>query len=351
MSSSGSFPSKFFIWCIAGGAVLYLLYLLGDLVKVVLIGSLLAYILDPIASLLESRGMGRTVATAAIFAAILIAVVGIIAVGLPMVITEVQSFRSGSGTAQSSMFVAQIESIINDKLAFWGMPAVDLESQVARFRAEVGQKVLDALIEHASEWITYLLIIPFIVFFLIKDGREMKKHLVSLVPNRYFEFSLNLLHKMDQQLGNYLRGQFLDAVIIGLLSTAAMWILGVRYFAIIGIFSGAANLIPYVGPIAGGSLAVTVTLMTTGDVSFILWVILAFVIIQLLDESVVAPVVIAKSVNIHPLMVLFAIIIGGKFFGILGMLLSVPFVGFVNVIARESRITMRKYKFSSAPKG
>jgi predicted PurR-regulated permease PerM len=188
--------------------------------------------------------------------------------------------------------------------------------------------------------------IPFIIFFLIKDGREMKKRVISLVPNRYFEFSLHLLHRMDLSLGNFLRGQFLDGLIFGVLATAALWLLHVDYFLFIGCFAGFANLIPYVGPIAGAVLAVMVVMVTSGNLTRVLYVLVAFTCIKLVDDSLIQPLTVAKSVKMHPLLVLLVIIIGGHFFGILGMLLAVPFTGFAKVGYEEGAKLLRKYRHS-----
>jgi len=152
-----------------------------------------------------------------------------------------------------------------------------------------------------------------------------------------------ILHKTDQQLGGYLRGQFFDALIIGVLSIIALWILDVKYFMLIGIFAGLANMIPYVGPLVGGTAAVLVVLMDGGGGLEVLLVFAAFAAIQLTDNVLVQPLVVAKSVDLHPLIVIFAVIIGGQFFGILGMLLAVPVTGIIKVLISELYLGVRKY--------
>jgi predicted PurR-regulated permease PerM len=201
------------------------------------------------------------------------------------------------------------------------------------------------LVSEGPTLIAHLVAIPFIVFFLIKDGRELKRMVISLVPNRYFEFSLNLLFKMDLQLGNFLRGQFLDALIFGILATIALWILDIPYFFVLGAFAGLANLIPYAGPIVGGLASVLVTVVYCEDMSRVVYVIIAFILAKLIDDAIIQPVVVAKSVDLHPLIVLLVIIIGGSFFGMLGMLLAVPAVGFLKVAVEETVKTVRKYQF------
>jgi putative permease len=166
------------------------------------------------------------------------------------------------------------------------------------------------------------------------------------VPNRYFEFALDLLYKMDRQLGGFLRSQFFDAVIFGALSTVLLWALDVRYFLFIGVFAGLANLIPYVGPVAGVVPAVIVSLLETGDITKPLMVIGGYIALKLLDDVLVQPWVVSRGVNLHPMFVLLSILIGGNLFGILGMLLAVPCAGFLRVVLQESVATFRKYRFS-----
>jgi putative permease len=205
---------------------------------------------------------------------------------------------------------------------------------------------MDFILREGFSIVLYAVTVPFIVFFLLKDGREMKKMFISIVPNRYFEFALDLLYKMDLQLGNYLRSQFTDAVVFGVLATIALWLLGVKYFLFIGVFAGLANLIPYVGPIAGALPAVAVALFDAGDVTLALQIVLAFIILKLTDDMLVQPLLVAKGVHMHPLLVLMAIIIGGELFGMLGMLLAVPATGFAKVVLQESIVTLKKYRFT-----
>ena len=167
---------------------------------------------------------------------------------------------------------------------------------------------------------------------------------MSIVPNRYFEFSLYLLHKINVQVGNYLRGQVLDATIVGLLATGALWFLGVKYFLMIGLFAGVANIIPYFGPVTGATIAIIVSILQTGDFHLASYVIIAFIIIKVLDDAIILPMVMSRSVHISPLTVLLAIMIGGTLFGILGMLLSIPVAGFIKVIVHESMTNYHRYR-------
>jgi putative permease len=342
---SGRYIKFFLILLVLAGAAAFL-FAIGEIVRLIIIAALLAYILDPLATELESTGLSRLAATGIVFLGIGVAMYLIGFFVVPTLIGEIQNLQSSAAGDQTSAMVSSIERYVNDKLIFFGIRQIDLAQKIQQAKLDVSEQILGQLVTNAVPFITHTIAIPFVIFFLLKDGRELKKALLSFVPNRYFEFSLNLTYKMDEQLGFYLRGQFTDAMIFGILSTLAMWILGVKYFVFIGVFAGLANLIPYVGPLAGGILASVMTILTTGDLSRVISVILAFGIVKLIDDAIIQPLVIAKSVDMHPLLVLLVLIIGGQFFGVIGMILSVPFAGFVRVAFQESRMIARRYKFS-----
>lgn len=333
-----SFGVLFFVLAIA------FLYVIGPLVKILIISALIAYILDPLAGRLESSGMSRTMATLIVFSGLMAILIGFILLLLPVITQEVKELQAAFAAGEVQIFFKKTESLLQERLAGLGISNLNLTERLQTFFSRFGEGLLGYLLNVVSI-ITNLVIIPFIIFFLLKDGQQIKKQLISLVPNRYFEFSLNLLYKMDLQLGNYLRGQFLDAFIIGILSITALWILGINYFFVIGAFAGLANLIPYIGPIAGAIPAIIVSVVQTGNFSMVPWIVLAFAIVQLADNVLVQPIVVAKTVNMHPLLVLLVVIIGGQFMGILGMILAVPVTGVLKVIIQETYSSYKQYSF------
>ena len=318
----------------------------SGLARLLIISALLAYVLDPVASWLESLGLNRLGATLLVFFILGAIMAALAALIYPVLTAQLQALQNGEYDRQARAFIDRSQSFIQTKFAFLGLGKLDLVQEADQWRAALGKTVSNFLLAGLFPSLTQLVAIPFISFFLLKDAREMKKWMIALVPNRYFEFSLDLLYKMDMALGNFLRGQCLDALLFGLLTTLAMWLLHVKYFLFIGLFAGLANLVPYVGPIAGASLAVIDVLLTTSDLTRVAAVLLAFLIVKLLDDTLIQPLTLARSVRMHPLVVLVAIFIGGHFFGILGMLLAVPATGFLKVALDASLCLVRKYRFS-----
>lgn len=320
---------------------------LSGIVKMLIIAALLAYVLDPIANFLESRSMSRTSATIAIFAFFVALGTIIYLLLFPLLWEEMASLKDGFHPEEAGDIVSRFENFLVANLSFLGVKELHLMEKLQNSMAHAGDWFISHFVDAATV-ITSLILIPFIVFFLIKDGREFQKAFVGIMPNRYFEFTLFLFHKLNTQIGNFLRGQFIDATIIGVLSIFAMWIIGIKYFFLIGVFAGLANLIPYFGPVTGCLLAVVVSILQTGEFQMAFYVIIAYAFIQLLDNVLIQPIVVARNVHMNPLTVLLAVLVGGKLFGIIGMLLSVPLAGFMKVVVSEGILNYRKYGIGRA---
>lgn len=330
---------------ILAGVFLFLAAI-GNLVKLVIVAALLAFILDPVASFLESRWMGRTAAVSVIFLSITIAGALFFFIAIPVIIREIGSIQQVLSSGNADATISRVELLLKSKLPFLDLQDLSLATRIHSAIAGMMKWLLSHALDIFS-MLTDLIIIPFIVFFLLKDGRFFKKQFVSIVPNKYFESALNTMYKMELQLGNYLRGQFLDAMIIGVLATLALWILGIKYCIVFGVLTGMANLVPYLGPVSGAAATIIVTLFESGDLAKAAYIALAFTLVKLADDVLIQPLIVAKSVDMHPLLVLLAVIIGGKFFGVLGMLLSVPATGFIKIVIHEIMANYIKYAGNS----
>jgi len=320
----------------------WLFYTLSSILTILIISFLVAYILDPVASYFESHNLSRTQATAVIFLLFAGVLAALFSHFVPSLIDDLSKLQQVISSGEASKYFSRIENFIATNLPLISVEELDLQGRITRAVTQLTNSFFMILGSMVS-LVTTLVIIPFAVFFLLKDGPVMMKNLFSIVPNRYFEMSLNIIYKINQQLGSYLRGQFFDALIIGVLSIIALWILNVPYYVMIGIFAGLTNMVPYVGPLAGGSVAVLVVLFTGGSGLDALLVIMAFALIQLVDNVLVQPLVVSKSVNLHPLLIIFSVTIGGQFFGILGMLLAVPATQIIKVLILEFYHGIRRY--------
>ena len=327
------------------GGTLVVLFTLGDVVRLVVVGALLAYLVDPLVRRLEAQGLGRPSAAALLFAALLLLGGLALFVFVPLVVEQVRAVQGGFDVEAASRMVEDFERRLERSLAVLGIGDLQL---MERARAYAVAHVTDALgvVPDVVGLLVNAVFVPFVAFFLLKDGPRIRRGLIGAVPNRYFELTLNLIHKTDVHLGAYLRGQLLCALVVGVLATAALWLLGVDYFLLIGAVAGLANIIPYVGPVTGAVLAVLVSLLTQGSLVQALLIVAAFIVIQLIDNVAVQPFVLSRNVSMHPLLVLLSVIAGGKLFGVLGLLLAVPAVAVLKVVVRETAATLRRYRLA-----
>ena len=180
--------------------------------------------------------------------------------------------------------------------------------------------------------LTYLSLVPLILFFFLLQSYEMKKSLLEIVPNRYFEMVVYLQFKVGSKLGNYLRGILIETGIIGCVSGFLLLLVGCDYALILGATAGCLNIIPYVGPVIGAIPAIIIFYLQMGTGQSILVVCGIFVLVQVLDNALLKPIIYSQSVDLHPLIVLVALIVGGMYAGVWGLVLAVPVTGVIKVV-------------------
>jgi len=179
-----------------------------------------------------------------------------------------------------------------------------------------------------------------IAYFMVRDGRRLRRRIVSLVPNRYFEMSLIVIHRIDQQIGGYLRGRLIECMLVTATQLMAMGI--ARLFVpqpqilLISAVCGATNLIPYVGPLMGAGFGMMLYQGAYGlPMSAVYGLLIATFVAHLVDNIAIAPVVLSHNVDLHPLTVALVLVIGGETLGILGLLIAIPIAASLKVIGQE----------------
>lgn len=172
-------------------------------------------------------------------------------------------------------------------------------------------------------------------FYLLKDIDYFKKlyhDMTRLVfSKRRNEKLSKLLHDINTVVSNFIRGQLLDGLIVGILSSIGLALIGLDFAVLIGLTAGFANIIPYFGPLIGMIPAVVVGLLSGAPIKA-LFAVGILLLVQQLDSTIIAPKVVGESVGLHPVFVILSLIIGGTYFGLLGMLLAVPVAGIIKLL-------------------
>jgi putative permease len=169
---------------------------------------------------------------------------------------------------------------------------------------------------------------------------------VALTPNRYFEMVHDLFYLVSHQMAHFIRGRLLEAFIVGAVVTAGLSMTDIRYAPILGLVAGVTNLVPYIGPIVGMIPGILIALIDLGMGGQFWWIVIVYFLIAqvLVDNFILIPILISRVANLHPLWVILAIIMGGKLYGVLGMIIGVP----VASIAKIAILEIRHYRTNLA---
>lgn len=217
---------------------------------------------------------------------------------------------------------------LNEKIA-------ELVSSVQRYFAYILEHTASFVISLGGNIFTFVLAAVLSIY-LIKDAEyfaDLWHKLFGLLFGRSAAGAkvAEVLAIVNDTFRRYIRGQLLEAAIVGLLSAVVLYLIGIDYAIMIGVISGICNMIPYIGPIAGTVLAVLIALLS-GQPLLALWATAGMILVQQIDNNLLAPKIVGDSVGLHPVFTMLAIVIGGNVGGLVGMLTAVPVAASVKIL-------------------
>ncbi len=312
------------------------------LIPPVLVAILLVYILNPLVSGFRRLGIPRLLGTLIAFALFFGAIVGVGALLGPPLGEQVASFAE----VAPELWGETIEQI-NTWLAGLGVgfeiggrfdPALATE-QIQDFLADAEARgavlsVLGGLSGFAAGLFTVGLAFvagPFIAAYLLWDLPRVQAWAYRAIPPEHREEVLSVGRRLSAVVGGFIRGQLIVATYVGVATAIGLAIIGLPFWLVLGVVAGITNLVPFIGPFIAGALGVLVALFTDGAGLAVL-VVIVMTIVQQGDNQIVSPLVMGKTVRLHPLVVLLALLVAGTLYGIFGLLVAVPLVAGANVL-------------------
>ena len=325
---------KFIIGLAGISVLLVVLYNYGTLVGYAIIAMIFSYILDPIVNRMQAAGINRTLAITLTLSSVILLLVWVSTTVIPIIANQMVELAGQLNIENLQNIFNQIENRFMANFEF--LPEGFLQENVTRIAEElfdVGQlpDALSNIIGIFTNLFAAFLVIPFATFFFLKDGSKIRRQLLQLVPNKYFETTLSIIDKIETRLGIYLRSVLLQSLLVGTASWLGLTIVGLNNALSVGISVGVANSIPYFGPILGYILSIIVSIVEVGDFSLVLPCLLAIFCVQVLDNVVFQPLIFSRSADMHPVAILFIILIGAETAGILGMLLAIPIATIIKI--------------------
>ncbi|MBN2646071.1 MAG: AI-2E family transporter [Desulfuromonadaceae bacterium] len=304
-----------------------------------------AFLLDPLVGRLEKYYVGRSAAIVVVFLllTVLLWLTGswLIAYSQQMwdsLLNDFPRYTSGVIT-----YLQELQAVWQRRLPL--LAQYDLTEWVRGAAERFFSFLLLATPKSALRLGSLMLLVPLFSFFFLRDGHTMRRKLVALAPNRYFEMAHDLSYLISCQTAQFVRGRIIEAAIVGLVVMVGLSFTDIRYAPLLGLFAGVTNLIPYIGPLIGMVPGILIALVDLGLGGQFWWiVILYFLIAQVLvDNFILIPVLISRFANLHPVLVILAIVMGGKLYGVLGMIIGVPIASACKIAFVEVRHYRRAF--------
>lgn len=338
---------KFFLLLVAAYILVQAFPHISSVITLLLISLLLSTILSPFVTYMERQNIPRAIGALIVLLGFLLVFMIAVRFLIPVVREQAMAIHDLVQSQQPAEILETARQWLSDRFPFLqtgDLQNLDIGNEINAFIGDFVSGSVSLLVNVAGMISTFFIVLV-ITYLLLKDSRKLNKGLINLIPNKYFEPGLRLYYEIQQSLSNYIRGQLTDALIIGILSIIGLWILQIKYFVFIGLIAGLANLIPYIGPVAGAIPAMAISIINNpGEPITLLYIAIMFAVVQMIDNSVVSPMVMSRSVNIHPITVIVIIIIGGNLMGVFGMLIAVPVAGIAKVTIQQIFWTIKHYR-------
>jgi predicted PurR-regulated permease PerM len=319
-------------------AIFFVIWFFNSLVGALtpfIIAFLIAYLLNPLVSILERRRIRRWMSSLAILLLLLLAIVSLFVILVPVIVSQ---FRGIIGNITN--FISDTAALVKDgtiieQLARYGVPVERLRQFLSEELPPRLEGLLTSVLEGAFGLFTGvtgvisqavdMLIVPFVAFYLVKDYPLVIEKIESLIPAGSRKSTGIYFRRVNEVLGDYVRGVLLVALIQGAGVAVGLLILGVQDALVLGLMSGLLNLIPFVGFYFSLLVSVIVALLSGDPVLIkVLGVIGLYIGLSVFESTVLGPKIVGERVGLHPVLLILALVVFGYFFGFVGLLIAVP---------------------------
>ncbi len=309
---------------------------MGEMLAPVIAGVIIAYLLEGLVQILIRQGMPRLPAVLivfAVFSAFVLVVLFVLAPLLSRQMTQlVQQFPAILARGQELLL--QLPEMYPRFVT--EAQVVDMIATIRTEIGRIGQNVLSWSLASVVGFITivvYLILVPLLVFFFLKDKDRMLGWFHDFLPNDY-SLTTQVWREVDRQIGNYVRGKFWEILIVWAASFTTFAFLGLQFAMLIGLMVGLSVIIPYIG-------AAVVTL-PVGMIAFsqwgwsaeFLWLMGAYAVIQALDGNVLVPLIFSEAVDLHPVAIIVAVLVFGGIWGFWGVFFAIPLATLVQAVLK-----------------
>lgn len=303
----------------------------------IILAGILYYLMNPTVDYLERKGIKRIYSIFGLF----ILVVGLIVWGVVVIIPKIQE-QSMSFADNLPGYLTIIENKVNEILSDPIFSQVQEQIEASNEKlisslTDIVQNLSRSTIQNLGSFfgavatiVLAVITMPFILFYLLKDGRKLAPYFVKFLPTKMRQPSLVVLKEMNDQVSSYIRGQLTVAFAVAVMFMIGFSIIGLDYAITLGIAAGFLNLIPYLGSFL--AMIPAVFLGIVGAPVLLIQVLIVFVIEQTIEGRLISPLVLGNELSIHPVTILLVLLTSGKLFGLVGVILGIPVYAAAKVV-------------------
>lgn len=334
---------RLLVWLMLGLISLYFVWLLRPLfldvyrfLKAVLapflVAMIISYVLNPVVCMLSDRKVPRSMAVLLIYAVFLTSLAVILMNMIPMLIRQLEELNEH--LPELTMNAQSLMTNLDSRLLPPGV-RTGVNSWFLQMESRLAGGISDFMdnIGNTINILFNVLIVPFLIFYILKDFEVFQRTAVSYLPRSRRKSIVTLLKEIDTALGNYVRGQFLVCLIIGVLAYVGYMIVGMPYALLLASIVAVFNIIPYLGPFLGAAPALVMA--STISWKMVLLVVAVNMVCQTLESNIISPQVVGKKLHMHPLLIIFALLVGGQIAGTVGLILAVPVFAVIKVLLQH----------------
>ncbi|MFH1667441.1 MAG: AI-2E family transporter [Candidatus Komeilibacteria bacterium] len=320
--------SQTFIKILLFFVVIAFLYMVREAIALIFIALILASALDPFVDWLRKFKIPRGVGIIVIYLLLLSIISAVIIMIIPPITAEIKLIASD--------FPVYYERVV-DGFNYFTTNRTDMEvaeqlqnslNTITGNLSRAASGVFDTLMGIFGGIFSFFLVLVITFYFTVEE-EGLKRFIMSVTPAQYQPYLMQLVSRIQRKLGYWLRGQLILSVIIFILTFVGLTVLGVEYALLLALIAGIFEVIPYMGPIIAAVPAVFLAFMQSPLKGLL--VLILYIIIQQLENHIIVPKVMSKSVGINPLVVIIVLLVGGKLGGVMGMVLAVPVATAISV--------------------
>lgn len=300
-----------------------------------LIAGVLFYLFRPLIEFLSSKKVPRIIAILLLFISLLSIVVALSLIIGPILQNQVNRLIANS---------PEIADALREQWAIFELNRAtfpDYIKDTIDFATKTGQDIIAGIgsnlaniLGFITNLIVILVIVPFILFYLLKDGKKAPDQLLNLLPKDQEKDGKAILSDMNKALSTYVQGQVIVSLCVGVMVYIGYLIIGIEYSLILALVAMLTNVIPFVGPFIGILPALIVGFIESP--MMMVWVIVVVVIVQQIESNLISPQIMGRALDVHPLTIILLLLVASSLGGLLGLILAVPTYAMLKVVVKHA---------------